>query len=190
MIKIIFALFVGIFVQLCLGSEYDSWYTAIVSNVNNDDFYFHSPNWKNGTVFGTNTSDSTNAMFDAYSTIYVKQVMIDMDGTVDGSCTTCAHVFNLPSSHYGKYTLSELVNLDGGVELEHEENYEWRYTQGNYFSFSSSEVSMTDNTYCYNMGINYPNWEGTRHNRSPNINYSHINYSIIYININQLNLPT
>ena len=94
-----------------------SWELVLVSNENNDDFKYFSERWTTGTPFNTgDTTDTKNALFPAYTSIFVEKVRIEMDGTASGTCgSACSHVFALPDAYKGKYTLQELVTMGGGV---------------------------------------------------------------------------
>ena len=83
-----------------------------------------------------------------------------MDGTVGGTCDgACTYEFDLPDSHSGRYTLKELVTMDMGVQLSLTDDTltPWEGTASNAFAFSSSDISLTDNYYCFAFGLNYPN---------------------------------
>ena len=92
------------------------WELAIVSNVNDRTFHYFSDSWTSGTPFGTDDlTDTKNALYPSYTTTYVESIKIWMDGSLSGTCTTCTYEFVLPDEYKGKYTLQELVTLDGGV---------------------------------------------------------------------------
>jgi hypothetical protein len=112
-----------IFSVLCESSE---WYTALTSNVDDDTFYYYSDVWFNSTPFNTKTSTIDNALFLSYSTVYVEKVRITLDGTSSGTCgSSCVLTFIVPPSHFGKYTLMDLVTNDGGVELIDSRKIDW-----------------------------------------------------------------
>lgn len=107
-------------------SESAEWFTALTSNVDDETFHYYSPVWFNSTPFNTDTYEVDNALFESYSTVFVEQVRITLDGTSDGSCgSSCTLTFALPPTHYGKYTLMDLVTMDGGVEMIDLRGVEW-----------------------------------------------------------------
>lgn len=106
--------------------ECAEWYTALVSNVDDETFYYHSNVWFNSTPFNTETSNVDNALFQSYSTVYVERVRITLDGTLSATCgSSCVLTFIVPPSHFGKYTLMHLVTNDGGVELIDTRKVNW-----------------------------------------------------------------
>lgn len=46
-----------------------------------------------------------------------------MDGTRAGTCSSCTHVFDLPPDMAGRYTLKDLVTMEGGVRGSHYSYY-------------------------------------------------------------------
>ena len=102
------------------GPGAEDWNLVLVSNVNDGTFYYDSDVWTNGIPFNDNDNNDDdagdqNALFSAYTTIYVESIKMYMDGTKDGSCTTCTYEFNLADEYRGKYTLQQLVTMGGGV---------------------------------------------------------------------------
>ena len=94
------------------------WELAIVSNQNNEDFHYYSDHWTDGAPFNTDDkTDTKNAMFAAYNTTFVQSIRLQLDGTKGGTCSACFFEFDLPDAYWGKYTLRQLVTLDGGVRM-------------------------------------------------------------------------
>ena len=112
-----------------------------------------------GTCIFVQSDTTSNYLGEAYSDIFVTYIRVKMDGTVGGTCASdCTYTFSLPDSHSGRYTLQELVTMDLGVELvlDDASSTEWEGTTTNPFSFSSSEISLSDDYYCFEWGLNYP----------------------------------
>lgn len=124
MIKILFQFWV-LFSSLTVFIN-GEWYTALTSNIDDTTFHYYSDVWYNSTPFNTKYSTTKNALFEAYSTIYVEKVRISMDGTTDKSCgTRCTFTFSLPESYAGRFTLMELVTTDGGIDMTDERDIAW-----------------------------------------------------------------
>lgn len=94
-----------------------TWELALASNEDNDDFKYFSDVWTTGTPFNTgDTTGTKNALYAAYSSVFVEKIRIEMDATKSGTCgSACTHTFSLPDAYRGKYTLQQLVTMGGGV---------------------------------------------------------------------------
>lgn len=120
---LVVGLILGLFGQIAATS---SWLTALTSNIDDGTFYYNSPVWFNSTPFNTQSSTTKNALFSSYSTIYVQKIRITMDGTTDKSCgTRCIFTFSIPESYSGKFTLKDLVTLEGGLEISDDRGILW-----------------------------------------------------------------
>lgn len=96
-----------------------SWSTAIVSRIDDSTFHYDSHVWTDGIPFNEDSASTNNALFASYASVYVSKIRINMDGSGDGSCgNRCIYTFDVPDRQAGRYTLKDLVTLDGGVELK------------------------------------------------------------------------
>ena len=96
-----------------------SWSTALVSRVDDETFHYDSSVWTEGIPFNEAESSTQNALFSAYSSVFISKIRITMDGSGDGSCgNRCVFTFDVPDRFAGKHSLRDLVTLDGGVELK------------------------------------------------------------------------
>jgi len=83
-----------------------------------------------------------------------------MDGTLDKSCgTRCVFTFSLPDSYSGRFTLMELVNLEGGIDMTDDRDVGWINTNINHFKFQGSASGYYDCYYTHEMAFNYGNYD-------------------------------
>ena len=99
-----------------------TWYNVISNQVNDATFYYDSNVWFNSSALNGNCAGcfsgttARNAKTSFYSTIYVQKIKVTMAGSVAGVANS--YDFDLPSYHAGKFTLMDLVTMDGGVALK------------------------------------------------------------------------
>ena len=102
------------------------WNIALSSRVDDQTFYYSSPVWNSTSSFNTSSYLTNNALFPSYSSVYVQKIRITMDGTSSKTCgSNCVFTFSVPSEYSGKFTLRELVMMEGGVELLDDRNIKW-----------------------------------------------------------------
>jgi cysteine-rich repeat protein len=149
--------------------EDGSWSTAISIRTDHPEWVYDGTAWLNSTTVPLQQCRGAlcNNLYSPYDTVFVKKIRLTM-GTAGG--TGRCHEFTLRSADKGRYTLKELMTLQGGLTARWDDPAidnagqvdRLRSTSSQLFEFSSGASAWQDFYYCSELGLNFPNYERGR----------------------------